>query len=168
MIFKRFLTKKSKAFSLITAIFMLVILSTIALLVLNISAKTVQETTAQFRHEQSKLLAQSYTELAILSVMGHDRASGTCIKYIKADINTLTIGQKNPGSNIKNIGYKVKVTIQYIANNFPKHSSCVMLNTHNTSSPMGPHMLIDTYVSYRNPDNPTQDIGYFRRTLQKL
>ena len=54
------------AFSMITAIFVIVVMATVAVFILNISAKSVKATVLQYRHEQSILYARSYTELAIM------------------------------------------------------------------------------------------------------
>jgi len=161
-----------QGFSLLMAVFIIILMSTITALIMNTTSKVIKETSAQYRNEQSRLLAKSYTELAIMAVMGHDRSAGDCVKHIDANISTLQIGQANPaGGNIANGGYVVDVDIQYIGNNFPVHSSCNVLNLQPLTSPGGPHMIIDVYVKYRDPDlivTSQQDITYHRRTLQKL
>lgn len=54
------------AFSMITAIFVIVLMATVAVFILNISAKSVKATVLQYRHEQAILYARSYTELAVM------------------------------------------------------------------------------------------------------
>ena len=54
------------AFSMLTAIFVIVIMATVGTFILNISGKTLKETVLQYRHEQAILYARSYTELAIM------------------------------------------------------------------------------------------------------
>ncbi len=54
------------AFSMITAIFVIVVMATVAAFILNISAKSVKATVLQYRHEQAILYARSYTELAVM------------------------------------------------------------------------------------------------------
>ena len=160
-----------QGFSLLMAVFIIILMSTITALIMNTTSKVIKETSAQYRNEQSRLLAKSYTELAIMAVMGHDR-SVNCVEHIDANISTLQIGQPNPaGGNIANGGYVVDVDIQYIGNNFPLDTSCNVLNDQPLSSPEGPHMIIDVYVKYRDPYLTVaaqQDITYHRRTLQKL
>jgi len=160
-----------QGFSLLMAVFIIILMSTITALIMNTTSKVIKETSAQYRNEQSRLLAKSYTELAIMAVMGHDR-SVNCVEHIDANISTLQIGQPNPaGGNIANGGYVVDVDIQYIGNNFPTPSSCKVLNDQDLISLQGPHMIIDVYVKYRDPDliaTSQQDITYHRRTLQKL
>jgi hypothetical protein len=161
-----------RGFSLLMAVFIIILMSTITALIMNTTSKVIKETSAQYRNEQSRLLAKSYTELAIMAVMGHDRSAGDCVKHIDANINTLQIGQANPGGgNINNGGYTIDLDIQYIGNNFPGDASCILLNPQPLISLEGPHMLIDVYVKYRDPDQVVaaqQDITYHRRTLQKL
>jgi hypothetical protein len=171
MISKHQTVKLRKGFSLLMAVFIILLMSTITGLVLNTTSKIVKETTMQYRNEQARLLAKSYTELAVMAVTAHDRTTD-CIEHVEGTINTLTIGDTNPaGGNINNGGYQVDVDVQYIGNGFPVHSSCNMLNAQNLASLPGPHMLIDVYVTYRDPDLDAtwqQDITYHRRTLQKL
>ena len=56
-----------KAFSMITAIFVIVLMATVGAFILNISAKSVKSTVLQFKREQAILYARSYTELAIMA-----------------------------------------------------------------------------------------------------
>lgn len=162
--------KHSKnGFSLITALFIIVMMSTVTVLILNTSGKIIKETTSQYRNEQARLLAKSYTELAILAVMGHDRTVlGNCVTRVKGTVNTLTIGQTNPaGGNEFNGGYIVTTDIQYIGNNFPASGTCDMLNVQALTSLRGPNVVIDVSVRYTELDSSTY-ITYHRRTLQKL
>ncbi len=55
-----------KAFSMITAIFIIVLMATVGAFILNISAKSVKSTVLQYKREQAILYARSYTELAIM------------------------------------------------------------------------------------------------------
>lgn len=55
-----------KAFSMITAIFIIVLMATVGAFILNISAKSVKSTVLQFKREQAILYARSYTELSIM------------------------------------------------------------------------------------------------------
>jgi len=165
-------------FSLVTAIFVIVIMSAVASLILSMTGKVIKETTTQYRGEQSRLLAKSYTELAIMSVMAHDRnATGTCVKNINGTINTLKIGQANPtGSNVTNGGYIVETKIQYLGTGLPVDASCELLSNIVITDPdlVSPTLLIDVYVRYKDPDYFTTNetdipfITYHRRTLQKL
>ncbi len=58
-----------KGFSLVTAIFFMVLVATIATLGLSLSATTSKHTTDIFLREQAELLAQSATELAVMNLL---------------------------------------------------------------------------------------------------
>lgn len=165
-------TKQRKAFSMITAIFMIVLLATVASFILNLSGKTVEETTSQYRKEQAILYAKSYTEFAIMAA-----SSQNCIKSINADID----GSQNEVKAGK--GYRINVNVQYIGNDLTTAgaANCQTLGNAITNHPSkGAIVLIDVYVRYRNPDYPdaingtawndsnNAGITYHRRTLQRL
>jgi peptidyl-tRNA hydrolase len=50
-----------KAFSMITAIFVILMMATVGGFIMNLSGKMVQETASQYRKEQAILYAKSYT-----------------------------------------------------------------------------------------------------------
>ena len=151
-------SKHKKAFSMITAIFVIVIMATVTALIMNVTGKTVKATTQQYQKEQASLLARSYTELAILYVMHYDRNS-TCLQQINDHFGD--------ASN----GYNVRINIGYIG----KSSNLVGCGTkvgdlngtggfYDTIS-----LIIDTYITYKDFDDPSnRDITFHRRTLQKL
>ena len=56
-----------KAFSMIMAIFVIVLMATVGAFILNLSAKSVKSTLLQYKREQAILYARSYTELAIMT-----------------------------------------------------------------------------------------------------
>jgi len=169
--------KTKKAFSMVTAIIVIVIMATVSALIMNITGKTVKATTQQFQKEQAQLLARSYTELAILYVINYDRTAGTgsCLEKLTDHFGAT-------GNN----GYDINITISYIGND-ENLDGCTktILNTgiigtasditdtatwtttgrfHDTIS-----MVIDTYITYKDFDDPqTRDITFHRRTLQKL
>jgi hypothetical protein len=157
-----------QAFSMVTAIFVMVILATISVLVLNTAGQISQNTVLQYRQEQAALLAKGYTEFAILSVLKHDKTAGigSCVE----DINGTVGDNYDEGS-----GYLAEVKIYYIGNNLPC-SNVVgndrILNTANISGtgtdPYAPHVLIDTFIKYKDPLNTEEVITYHRRSLQKI
>ena len=113
-----------KAFSMLTAIIVIVIMATVAILILNVSGKIVKETTAQFQREQAMLLAKSYTEYAIMSVSANDRNSTTnCLRDIDGNIGT------NPSNGN---GYRVRIRIAYIGN-AAEVGSCAATRTFSSS-----------------------------------
>jgi len=161
-----------KAFSMVTAIFVIVILATIAMLVLNMAATSTYNTTTQYRNEQAALYAKSYTELAIMSVLDYDRTlNNNCVNTING-----TIGNYDDGS-----GYQIATTISYIGNGaalLPLPPCNRVLNTLRILSlPLGsvPDVIIDVYVRYKDPEHIATSgaanapaITYHRRTLQKI
>lgn len=170
-------TPSREAFSLLMALFVIVIMSAIAALILSMTGKVIKETSTQYRDEQSRLLARSYTEFVIMAVMAHDRTAGDCVKTINGTVNTLKIGESNPaGTNVVNGGYIVETKIQYLGTGLPAHASCEQLTNIVISNPdaVSPTLLIDVFVRYKDPDYLTANeadipfITYHRRTLQKL
>jgi len=155
-------TTQRKAFSMLTAIFVIVIMASVAALVVNLSGKMVKETTAQFQREQAMLLAKSYTEYAIMAVMANDRkATNKCLKTIN-------------GNNVMRVyasgGFQVRVRIAYIGNVAEVGmcgSSRLSSSVTTTKSPL--NIIIDVYVKYQDFDAATtQWITYHKRTLQKI
>ena len=175
--------KYKKAFSMITAIFVIVIMATVSALIMNITGKTIKATTQQYQKEQAQLLARSYTELAILYVIHYDRravpvGNGNCLE-------TITDHFGEAGDN----GYDIRINIKYLGNDtqlngctktilangtigtasiLAKRASWVDApingNINNTIS-----LVIDTYITYKDFDDPSnRDISFHRRTLQKL
>jgi len=155
-------TQMRNAFSMITAIFVILLMATVAIFVTNLSGKIVKTTTTQYQHEQALLYAKSYTEYAILAVTGNDR-SIACLEDIGGTIGSPTSGN----------GYRIRTHIAYIANgNEVDLSQCdgirVLSSTVTTNStPLS--ILIDTYVDYKDPDNTNGPwMTVHRRTIQKI
>lgn len=157
------------AFSLITAIFIMILMATLGAFILNLSGKMVQKTTAQYRKEQAILYAKSYTEFAIMSATAR-----SCLKSITADVD----GTQNEVKQGQ--GYRVIVDIRYIGNESACANATYYVTDETLTTPNSRKsvVLIDTYVHYRNPDNPNSTtaiswatnpgITYHRRTIQKL
>jgi type II secretory pathway pseudopilin PulG len=155
------IVKSKKAFSMITAIFVIVIMASVSSLIMNVTSKTIKATTQQYQKEQAQLLARSYTELAILKVLFSDR--------------NLTTFLDNFGAETDFHGYDVVVNIKYIGNDTLIPSSCgashITPTWTNNSSGFNKtvSLVIDTYITYKDFDDPSnRDITYHRRTLQKL
>ena len=167
-------TSQRKAFSILTAIFIMLIMSGIGAIVMSLTSTTVKETTAQFQREQAILLAKSYTEYAIMAVMANDRnGTASCLQTINSDN---VIRSENAG------GFEVRVQVAYIGNGDGTIFSCLpttILSNANTTSTQSPlNVLIDVYVKYKDYDHhaitPTGSIinvpyiTYHKRTLQKI
>jgi len=162
------LQENRAAFSMITAIFVILILASIGAFIMNISGKVVQETGTQYRKEQAILYAKSYTEYAILAA-----TSQRCVKKITANVDGGVEDVK------KGQGYYVDVRVNYIGDNLcPNHNTIdntTMIQDLNAKNNI---ILIDTYVRYRDPDSIAAQKGlawskdsgmtYYRRTIQRL
>jgi len=161
--------KTKKAFSMITAIFVIVLMSFITAMIMNVTGKTVKATTLQYQKEQATLLARSYTELAIMYTLYYDRNStGNCLETV-----TDHFGAASPN------GYDVEVQLHYIGN------STLLNGCSRTLDPVAGtdgtwteqvtgfdntiSLMVDTYIHYKDYDDPSdRNITYHRRTLQKL
>jgi len=155
--------KHKKAFSMITAIFVIVIMATVSSLIMNVTGKTIKATTSQYQKEQANLLGRSYTELAILKVLYTDRNT-SCL-------NTFT---ENFGAKSGFHGYDITVNIKYIGNTTLLNgcgTSDITPTWVNNSNGFNKtiSLVIDTYIKYKDFDDPSnRDITFHRRTLQKL
>jgi len=146
-------------FSMITAIFLIIIMSTVAMLVFNLSGKMVKNTTTQYRHEQAALLARSYTEYALLQVLKHNRSSGTCIQTVNAVVNNIVPGSSSSSATSTNGGgYAIKVTVNYLGNGLPCSPSHILNTTtltteyNTTAAPDAlAAVMIDVFVRYKDP-----------------
>jgi len=156
-----------QGFSMLTAIFVIVIMATVSALILNISAKTVKSTTIQYKHEQAILYAKSYTELAIMYASANDTNDTDCAE----DINGVIGSNADAGD-----GYDIQVRISYIGNDLNGCSLSRILNTASITTTKERHIIVDVYVRYRDPEmiaawgtpNGVPWVTYHRRTLQKL
>ena len=146
--------RQRKAFSMITAIFIIVLMATVAVFILSLSGKMVQETTAQFQREQSMLLAKSYTEYAIMAVTANEHNGAQCLRDINGSYQD----------------YETTVNISYIGRGL--NSSCgsdrILANDVNTTkSPL--NIIVDVFVRYPDYDHPDGlKMTYHRRSLQKI
>lgn len=151
-------------FSMITAIFVIVIMATVGAFVMNLSGKIVKTTTAQFQHEQAILYAKSYTEFAVMAVTAHDR-SADCVETITGNIGTPSNGN----------GYSIRTHIAYIGPiaeiekcGNPSGTGVRQLSTTVTDTATPLTIIIDAYVDYKDPDNTTLWRTVHRRTVQKI
>ena len=149
-----------KAFSMITAIFTIVVMASLTALITNITGKTIKATTQQYQKEQAILLARSYTELAILYAMSYERNStNRCLDTINSHFGAATP-----------LGYDIVTNLQYIG-----QGASTMFCTNTIAMTVGAtgfdnsvSVVIDTYVYYRDFDNDDRNITFHKKTLQKL
>ena len=174
------------AFSMIMAIFVIVIMAGLLALVSSLSGKIVKETTAQYRHEQAALLAKSYTEFAILAIQGHQMSAGgnNCLQ-------TVTANNDNPTVVLNGQDYRIDIKMQYIglrprgigcpatADAGTKHKSLGHQSAAGTASTSNDvSVTIDVYVQYHDMDivdalggsatSTAPWVTFHRRTLQRL
>jgi type II secretory pathway pseudopilin PulG len=152
--------KMREAFSMITAIFVIVIMASIGALVMSVSGKIVKTTTAQYQHEQAILYAKSYTEFAVMAVTANDR-SVSCTQDITGTIGTPATGN----------GYRIRTRIAYIVNATVNTAGCDatrVLSAAVTTLGTPLTIIIDAYVDYKDPDNMAQWRTVHRRTVQKI
>jgi len=160
--------RHKKAFSMITAIFTIVIMASVTALIMNVTGKTVKETTVQYQKEQAVLLARSYTELGLLYAIHYDRgANNDCLETITAEFG-------DP-DNL----YEITINLKYLSNDTLLPQTCE--DDGNTIARWVDNggtggfnqtisVVIDVYVKYKNFDDPTTNrkVTFHRRTLQKL
>ncbi len=154
-----------KAFSMLTAIIVIVIMATVGVLVMSMSGKLVKETTAQYQREQAMLLANSYTEYAVLAVTGNDRSTITsCLITIKGTVGDATA--LNP-----NNGYRIRTHIAYIGTTAVMGSCTGTRKLSEVVTTLGTPLtiIVDAYVDYKDLDNPGgPNMTYHKRTIQKI
>jgi len=155
-----------KAISMLTAIMLIVIMSTVGAFIMSLSGKIIKETTNQYQKEQAVLLAKSYTELAIMTVMSNDRnATSTCIDSLDAEVGST-------GSSTNGEGYNVRTRIGFIGAASEIASCADTREFGNPSAGDELNIIVDVYVEYKDigqadPANSPW-ITYHRRTLQKI
>ena len=148
-----------KAFSLLTAIFIIVLMATVAAFIMNLSAKMVKGTTVQFQREQAVLLSKSYTEYAIMAVTANEHNDTNCLNNIAG-----TYGNDGNGNPL----YTINVDISYIGNS-DLHTNCNTLSNTVVTEKSPLSIIVDVFVSYPDLDHPDgHDKTYHRRSLQKI
>ncbi len=153
-----------KAFSMLTAIFIIVLMATVGAFIVNLSGKMVKGTTAQFQREQSMLLAKSYTEYAIMAVTANDHTSANCLNNI-----TGAYGDSD-GDGTADM-YNIDVNISYIGD-ANLHANCRTLSNTVVTEKSPLSIIVDVFVRHKDLDHPdganAPDITYHRRSLQKI
>lgn len=71
-----------KAFGIISAIFILLLLSTIALMILSIQSNSIKHSVDSRMRSQAVVLAHSGIDYALMLIQGFDRSGGNCLEYI--------------------------------------------------------------------------------------
>ena len=168
------------AFSMMTAIFVIVLMAGVTAMVFDLTGKTIKETTAQYQREQSILLSRSYTELAIMAVSARDITINNCLRDIGGKVGSTS--NINQGQ-----GYKIQTNIYYIGDGY-NSTNCaatrVLDGSATTDVNSTLNIIVDTYVKYRDIDlvdlymnthggtapgaTDLPWMTYHKRTLQKI
>jgi len=81
------MNRSRKGFSLLLAIIVMITIATLMALMISLSTTTAKQTSDIYVSEQTKLLARSATELALLAISGHNN-SANCIENINFTYQT--------------------------------------------------------------------------------
>ena len=149
-----------EGFSLITAVFTIVLMATVAMFIMNVSGKMVKETTTQYQREQSMLLANSYLEYGIMAVTANEHNKTNCINGITG----------------KYAQYDINVTISYIGNDknlgSGSTSNCANILSKTVTTLRSPlNVILDVFVSYVDDDSTgasANKVTYHKRKLVKI
>jgi hypothetical protein len=156
---------------MITAIFVILMLSTVGAYIVNVAGKTLKSTSTQYYKEQSALLAKSYTELAIMGATANDAKNTNCLETINGVVGN------NPDNGE---GYRVTTTLSYIGDDTLACNNANIIISDALIPENQLYVMVDVYVRYRDYDviNAIVDGGgtlasvpwitYHRRTLQRL
>ncbi len=141
-----------RGFTLLSAIFLMVLVATLMVLAFSLSSQTAKQTGDIYLQEQAQLLARSSTEFALLAISGHDN-SADCIEQINLNYPQ--------GAPI----FDINLTLYYIGNGLKCNTDHILDNTIATNESNGT-VLIDTLVSYTDPTTG-EPVRFTRRTIQK-
>ena len=163
-----------KAFSMLTAIVVIVLMAGVTALVMNLSGKIIKETSAQYRKEQSILLAKSYTEYAILAIQAQNMVANGCLRSVQGMVNSTAFDTNNTNGANRGEGYRVLVSLRYIG--LPAAIACPnqrRLDRGDPSTSNDTAVQVDVNVRYRDIESvdsggTPQNVHYNRRTLQRL
>ena len=145
-----------RGFTLIAAIFFVVIASSICMLALSIASTSVKQNSEIYLREQSELVARAATEYAMLAIISND-FSVTCLgneskeasddKPIKGEFGEL---------------FTFKVYVKYFGNMGICSGDAVAATGANQGT-----IMLDVFVSSK-PGKASNPINFHKRTLQKL
>ena len=147
-----------RGFSLLAAIFFVVVTSSLCMLALSLSNTTSRQTSEIYLREQAELLAQGATEYAVLEILNHDFKSKGCLSSVKGNF-------KNDANPI--LTYEVDITY------FGDIGTCAGIPVQSKES--AGTVMLDVFVKSYGYDESDRDkmktpnpIAFHKRTLQKL
>ena len=145
-----------RGFTLIAAIFFVVIASSICMLALSIASTSVKQNSEIYLREQSELVARAATEYAMLAIISND-FSTTCLGNQSENAS-----EDNPIAGEFGDLFTFKVYVKY----FGDMGICSGDAVATTGTNQGTIML-DVFVSSK-PGKASNPINFHKRTLQKL
>ncbi len=135
------------AFTLLSAIFLMVLIAVLLMLSLSLSSQTVKQTGDLYLREQAQLLAKSSTEFALLAISGHNNKTNC--------INSISLSYQN---------FSINMRLRYLGSGLP--AACNTLGAPIVTKESNGTVMIDTIVSYTDPVTSEQ-VRFHRRTMQK-
>ncbi|MBV5320070.1 MAG: type II secretion system protein [Sulfuricurvum sp.] len=152
---------KRRGMAMIMAIFFIVIIAVIMAVIMQLTATTTKKTENLYLHEQALGLTRSATEYALLAVSGHNHnALQNCINRIDAQYPSAT----NPI-------FDINITLRYVGFgniNIANDGQCVDYIRNIQTPESNGSILMDVVVTSSPDLNLSEEIRYFRRTMQKM
>ena len=147
-----------RGFTLIAAIFFVVIASSICMLALSIASTSVKQNSEIYLREQSELVARAATEYAMLAIISND-FSITCLGN-----QSKNASEDNPIAGEFGDLLTFKVYVKYFGDmgDACKNKDAVIVKGINQGT-----IMLDVFVSSK-PGKASNPINFHKRTLQKL
>ena len=145
-----------RGFTLIAAIFFVVIASSICMLALSIASTSVKQNSEIYLREQSELVARAATEYAMLAIISND-FSTTCLGN-----QSKNASEDNPIAGEFGDLFTFKVYVKYFGDMGICSGDAVAATGANQGT-----MMLDFFVSSK-PGKASNPINFHKRTLQKL
>ena len=137
---------RRRGFGIITAIILLVLIATIAIMILSLTITSSKKATDDYLRIQAEMLARSATEFAVMRVQGFPRSGGNCLENL--DINAAP--------------FDINVTINYLGT-LP---GCNNVFDTVADPDLNGMLVLDVVVSTQDGVTP-EPIRIHKRTLQK-
>ena len=150
-----------KGFSLVTAILFVVLIATLSMFSLNISATTARQTTHIFLREQAELLAQGATEIAVFNLLNTDFTQVANCAFLNANNPTPILQTSFPTNNVATSLFAVG-TIGACDGTAGRGTAVIPISTAASAGTV----ILDVVVRSANANVPP--IRIHRRTIQKL
>ena len=145
-----------RGFTLIAAIFFVVIASSICMLALSIASTSVKQNSEIYLREQSELVARAATEYAMLAIISND-FSTTCLGKQSENAS-----EDNPITGEFGNLFTFKVYVKYFGDMGICSGDAVAATGANQGT-----IMLDVFVSSK-PGKASNPINFHKRTLQKL